>query len=261
MLDAPIFNIGRAHEAGIKAAGWLLLDDGTVSRLQALLRWNDETGSYFLSNRSETNPTRVNELMVEGEQELKVGDRIRIGRCVLQLQKVIQMPTFHLNVVGGPDCGQSHVLNTLNVALGGPIDNSVVETGPGLFDQEVVLSDPAIPARCLTLSWNARSNGFDLWRPQGGHLEVTLERVAGRLTWQARLPLEHEGVVLADDVITVGQTRLQICQERVEVKKADTVVFEAADVTRFVGPKGAVGVRRPRKAGKTVEVREGDETP
>lgn len=87
-LDAPDLNIGRAHDQSVRAPGWLLLEDQTVSRVQAYLRWNNLSGAYTLVNRSETNPTKVNGLPVSEEIDLKVGDRIQMGACVMDLQQV-----------------------------------------------------------------------------------------------------------------------------------------------------------------------------
>ena len=87
-LDAPDLNIGRADDQSVRAPGWLLLEDQTVSRVQAYLRWNDMTRAYTLVNRSETNPTRVNGAPTGEEIDIKVGDRIQMGACVMDLQQV-----------------------------------------------------------------------------------------------------------------------------------------------------------------------------
>lgn len=86
-LDAPMMTIGRTPAGGIRQVGWVHLKDETVSKVQAELQWSDETKSYTLTNRSETNPTKVNEVVVGEPVVLKPGDQIRCGNCVLDLQK------------------------------------------------------------------------------------------------------------------------------------------------------------------------------
>ena len=85
-LDAPVMKVGRANPGQVRTVGSVLINDDTVSRVQAELHWNDESQSFFLTNRSETNPTQVNNVVVQ-EVELQPGDQIRMGRCVLDLQK------------------------------------------------------------------------------------------------------------------------------------------------------------------------------
>ena len=87
-LDAPHMTIGRTPKGGpTRLVGWVHVKDDTVSSIQAELRWSDETRKFTLTNRSETNPTKVNEVAVTDEVELQAGDQIRMGKCVLDLQQ------------------------------------------------------------------------------------------------------------------------------------------------------------------------------
>lgn len=86
-LDAPIMTIGRTPAGLVRQVGFLYVKDETVSKVQAELHWSDETKTYTLTNRSETNPTKVNEVEVVEPVQLKPGDQIRCGNCVLDLQK------------------------------------------------------------------------------------------------------------------------------------------------------------------------------
>lgn len=86
-LNAPQVTIGRSPEPGLRRVGWVFLQDETVSSIQAELNWNDERKCYVLSNRSATNPTKVNEVEVAEEVDLKPGDQIRVGRTLLDLQE------------------------------------------------------------------------------------------------------------------------------------------------------------------------------
>ena len=85
-LDAQEITIGRARAAGDRAPGWMLLMDETVSRIHAELRWLAEYEAYSLSNRSEINPTRVNDQIIT-DLVLKAGDQVKVGNTVLDLQQ------------------------------------------------------------------------------------------------------------------------------------------------------------------------------
>ena len=85
-LDAKEITIGRSRNPGDRAPGWVLLYDETVSRIHADLRWSEEKQTFTLYNRSETNPTRVND-QIWPEVDLKVGDQIKVGNSILDLQQ------------------------------------------------------------------------------------------------------------------------------------------------------------------------------
>lgn len=85
-LDAAEMTVGRARTAGDRAPGWVLIYDDTVSRIQCDLRWEDDKEAYILINRSDTNPTKVNDVVVS-DVTLKPGDQIRMGNSVLDLQQ------------------------------------------------------------------------------------------------------------------------------------------------------------------------------
>lgn len=85
-LDAQCITLGRAQPGAVRQVGWVHLRDETVSGVQAELLWREDLGKFLLINRSETNPTKVNEVEVS-EIELNAGDQIRMGRCVVDLQE------------------------------------------------------------------------------------------------------------------------------------------------------------------------------
>lgn len=86
-LDAPQMTIGRTPaDRSVRLVGWVHVKDDTVSSIQAEMQWNEESGRFTLINRSETNPTKVNEVEVD-QIELQPGDQIRMGKCVLDLQQ------------------------------------------------------------------------------------------------------------------------------------------------------------------------------
>lgn len=61
--------------------------EATVSRQHAKLVWDDRSKHYRIVHLSKTNLTRVNDQVVTREQVLTFGDRISMGRLVLEVQK------------------------------------------------------------------------------------------------------------------------------------------------------------------------------
>ena len=73
--------LDRGHQAG---EGQVLFLEPTVSRLHALLEWDDRQRAYVLWHRSSTNPTLVNGKKVPRSQVIKPGDRIQMGNLLLE---------------------------------------------------------------------------------------------------------------------------------------------------------------------------------
>lgn len=85
-IDSPVLKIGRARNPGDRKAGWLLLNDETVSRLHCELFWQDDQQSFRLLHHSATNSSYVNGEIVE-DAEVFDGDILEIGSTSLEIQK------------------------------------------------------------------------------------------------------------------------------------------------------------------------------
>jgi Protein of unknown function (DUF3662)/FHA domain len=77
-LDKPVVSIGRLSDCDV------VVSDPGASRHHAEIRAQD--GHYVLADLGSTNGTKVNEATV-GERELQSGDRITIGRTVLEFRR------------------------------------------------------------------------------------------------------------------------------------------------------------------------------
>jgi len=84
-LEGSMVSIGRAPAQAQPRAGWIYLQDDTVSGVQAEVHWQADGQKLRLINRSQTNPSKVNELQV-AEADLKPGDQIRLGHCLLVVE-------------------------------------------------------------------------------------------------------------------------------------------------------------------------------
>lgn len=88
--SSPNF-IGRAP------GSMVLLDNSTVSRQQALVRYED--GAYKVENLSTTNPTRLNDQPLSGLVPIKDGDVIKVGGLELTFHDLAASAT-----ISGPIC-------------------------------------------------------------------------------------------------------------------------------------------------------------
>jgi FHA domain/Protein of unknown function (DUF3662) len=77
-LDKPVVTIGRLSDCDI------VVSDPGASRHHAEIRAQD--GHYVVTDLGSTNGTKVNEATVT-ERELESGDRITIGRTVLEFRR------------------------------------------------------------------------------------------------------------------------------------------------------------------------------
>jgi hypothetical protein len=81
-IGKPLMLIGRRGRRNND----ITLADTSISREQARISYNEESGSFTLVNESETNPTRVDGMTIDAK-ELTEGARIEMGRTVFVLER------------------------------------------------------------------------------------------------------------------------------------------------------------------------------
>ncbi len=86
-LEAQEMTLGRALDPKEVAPGWVLFSEPTVSRVHAILQWNEGRHTYLLQHRSRTNPTLVDGKSVE-QHFLQPGQRIQLGLLILGVEAV-----------------------------------------------------------------------------------------------------------------------------------------------------------------------------
>jgi len=233
-LDEETLSVGRTSPGIEPVRGFLSIDDDTVSRLHAELRWDPEQSAYCLTNRSVTNPTTVNHSLVESAW-LQPGDVIVMGECVGVLQRAAPNPISDGSLFSAPtlhDAGSSrgrprsgalpltdrpalyleapegtrHPITGLVVALGG---SQVEEDSWSGFDQEICLPDSNLPSRLLRLAWRDLAHAFEI-RALSSSVPVVLLRSSGGLQWRAPLPLQVCSQLREGDAIRMGDVELRV---------------------------------------------------
>lgn len=136
-LDAPEMTLGRALDANESAPGWVLFAEPTVSRVHAVLQWNEGRNSFVLHHRSRTNPTLVDGKPVE-QIVLQPGQRVQLGLLVFCVEAVevrsgklgdaVQQPAPRRAGLAGP------VLEALNTLAEERAREGMVGVSSGLAD-------------------------------------------------------------------------------------------------------------------------------
>ena len=246
-LDSQRISIGRAPAGCVRQVGWVHLRDETVSGLQAELVWVADTKKFRLINRSNTNPTKVNEVEVS-EVELQPGDQVRMGRCVMDLQESdrrfvsrrVQQPTkapenpaaenpkapvptetqrptvtrFFLEFLEGTNAGQRIPLDSERIAVGGAFDPARPPED-NWFEQGVALGDSSLPPYCLALV--RRDQDFAMLAPRDSSIAAGLEREEDDLIWVAQLAAGQAVDLEADDQMRLGFHRMRVLRREISV--------------------------------------------
>ncbi len=238
-LDSQRISIGRAPAGSVRQVGWVHLRDETVSGLQAELVWQPETKKFRLINRSNTNPTKVNEVEVS-EVDLQPGDQLRMGRCLIDLQESDRrfvsrrsqqpvkapeapLPTpeppvatqaqrpgltrFFLEFLEGTNAGQRIQLDSDRIAVGGAFDPAHPPED-NWFDQGVALGDSSLPPYCLALV--RRGQDFAMLAPRDSGIPAGLEREEDDLIWVAQLAAGQAVDLEPDDQMRLGYHRMRV---------------------------------------------------
>lgn len=88
-LDGPIVTLGRPG-AGVEGA--IEFDEPSVSRVHAVLQWREDQDCYELSNRSFTNPAKVDGQPAVSGTLVPDGARIQLGSLVVEVQDARESP-------------------------------------------------------------------------------------------------------------------------------------------------------------------------
>lgn len=92
-LERAIISVGRSTPETASTPNYITFPEPTLSRLHAVLTWEEGAKAYLLHHRSQTNPTIVNQAIIKAPQLLKPGDRITLGRLTLLIEPEGQATT------------------------------------------------------------------------------------------------------------------------------------------------------------------------
>lgn len=144
-LNRNRVTLGR-HDPGDEAQpGVLAFPEPTVSRVHAVLEWDPRKHRFLLIHRSRTNHTILNGTDMDQPQLLQAGDKIKLGRLVLEVRQVdpreapveeaapefIPDSGYYLVALLGPSRGELYPLNYTQLMLCEPPAETT--TRPGIY--------------------------------------------------------------------------------------------------------------------------------
>ncbi|MGE0492501.1 MAG: FHA domain-containing protein [Vulcanimicrobiota bacterium] len=203
--------LGRHDPSDEPTAGVVTFPEPTVSRVHAVLEWEQNERKYRLAHRSRTNPTIHNGSQVVDPVYLKVGDRVKLGHLVFELKvgdpanrpkgPEISRPVhtgLHLLVLNGPQAGDLHPLNYDRFLVGG--DGS----GPSPL-LRIPLEQPSESIALLGYLHGA------FWAsPAGGESPAVLKASPGLVRVQ-RLTADTPVRLSSDNLLVLGGVALAPC--------------------------------------------------
>lgn len=252
-LTEEKMSIGRARAPGVKAPGWVLLQDRAVSRQHATLLWDNAREHYILKHLSETNYTWLNGEPCE-DSPLKLGDHLKMGESTLQLQQCTEEPAAEepvgpsrfearpqsvfaptarpaeagrtaviklggghlLRVLNGPDADEEFELCGLNLTIGrGNLqpEPSEADPNPIPFEPSIELSGPDFLPNHFILRWRENDQAFNLWKNPQAQPVLVIRHSDG-LRREGWLTTET-AILRAGDLLRVGEVEM-VVEKRVE---------------------------------------------
>ncbi|MHB2015892.1 MAG: FHA domain-containing protein [Candidatus Xenobia bacterium] len=219
-LNMQELHIGRRPSPGSQSVDWVYVNEPSVSRHHATLKWDAEKEKYTLHHVSKTNATLVNGRAVH-QVDLNPNDLVRMGLLVFKvvrqmgrqtLQKKlklsasdgrIQSPvTCRLLVLEGPDRGRLWVLDRKMTTIGRRGSRGDAVEGENIF-----LNDESIPFQQCVLVWDEKARSYGALQVETSPLPTVVYR-SGSGGQQLMLDPKKPVSLAAEDLIMMGLTSL-----------------------------------------------------
>lgn len=219
-LNMQELHIGRRPSPGSHNSEWIYVNEPSVSRHHASLKWDAEKEKFSLHHISKTNATLVNGRAVT-HVDLNPNDLVRMGLLVFKvvrqmgrqtLQKKlkvsqsesrVQSPvTCRLLVLEGPDRGRLWVLDRKMTTIG-----RRGSRGDGAEGENIFLNDESIPFQQCVLVWDDKQRTYGALQVETSPLPTVVYRAAegGR---QLALDTKKPTPLAAEDLVMMGLTSL-----------------------------------------------------
>jgi pSer/pThr/pTyr-binding forkhead associated (FHA) protein len=259
-LRSKEITLGRKLIPNEKITHWILFNEPTVSRMHAMLIWDDRDEMYVLHHKSKTNPTLVNAIPVE-KKELWSGDRVVMGLLAFRIslqagplethivtEKIephffkdvprsegLQQEPWCVEVTAGPDTGTTFPLRSSIVLLG---RRDTEEEAMG--QNEILLHDFSLPREHLLLVWNAKENTYGVIKVESSTLQSHVRRRDKDLEKLLEINSERHVLLEEGDALILGDTSLDFSRKDLSLARPPERKREAASKT-------STTLKEPRK--------------
>jgi pSer/pThr/pTyr-binding forkhead associated (FHA) protein len=259
-LRSKEITLGRRLIPNEKITHWILFNEPTVSRMHAMLIWDDKEQMYVLHHKSKTNPTLVNGLPVE-KKELWSGDRIVMGllsfKISLQAGPIETNPItekiephFFKDVPRDEEFQQEMCCLELTVGLEAgttfPLRSSIVLLGRKDIDDEamgqneILIQDYSIPREHLLLVWNAKEHTYGVIKVESSPLLSHVKRTQEGLERLLEINSERHVLLAEGDELMLGDTIMAF-------GRRDLSLGGIPDKKRELSSKTSVALKEPKK--------------
>ncbi len=227
-LKSKELTLGRKLIPNERITHWILFNEPTVSRIHAVLLWNDETKIYNIHHKSKTNPTLVNTVAVD-KKEIIQGDTIQMGFLVFKvthestslessaetekvdfsflLEKDERPPDgslYYLEVTEGDDRGKTFPLIATRHVLGR------LQGEEDAREHEILLNEHYIPEEHIFLNWNSRENKYGAIKSEHSLLISQVRRANDTMETVIDITTERQVLLEEGDELLVGTSVLRV---------------------------------------------------
>ncbi|MGV8119819.1 MAG: FHA domain-containing protein [Candidatus Xenobiia bacterium LiM19] len=231
-LKSRELTLGRKLIPNERITHWILFNEPTVSRIHAVLIWNDETKEYDIHHKSKTNPTLVNTLPVAQKRIIQEGDKIQMGLLVFKVthessslespaetekvdfsfllekdERPLDGGLYYLEVTEGEDRGKTFPLTASRHVMGRLQGSKDAE------ENEILLNEHYIPEEHIFLHWNSREGKYGAIKSDHSPLTSQVRRAADTMETVTDITSQRQVLLDEGDDLLVGTTVLRVRKE------------------------------------------------
>lgn len=243
-------------------AGWILLEEPTVSRIHALLVWDSKADKFTVQHKSRTNATVINGKAITKHQVVP-GDQVKIGNLIFTIRPLLETKEreikglwnsvqfkpgeeseeintgFIITVTGGHDKGKVFKLNRNVMAIG--------RSQPGFDprqDRAILLNDSSLKAEEALLVWRARLKKYGIFKAEKSSAYVKVYRDFKGMESRIEVKADLQNLIREGDIIVAGSTIMEVGKtaapsEKFKGKMIPLEKHAGAQGSALPGKKGA----------------------
>lgn len=227
-LDRREITLGRRGSPGEEKKGYILFSEPSVSKIHAVLRWDDDLKKYVIYHLAEEQETVVNGRSVK-KSLLNPGYEVQLGELIFEVvsikEKQLRESTvmwekfkageergeetldtgYKMVVVEGPDKGETFELDKNLIVIGRRRSPGDIRDTYG-----ILLTDSKLPEELALMVWSDRERKFSIFQSEESPVTIKLYRVVDTLEGSKIIGQEYQNVLEDKDTLVAGDTVMVI---------------------------------------------------